>query len=109
MIAAPPAIRPPRAPAPGRAIRSASPARREPALEVITSQGAILTRLWQRVGPEPAGLQEIDAPVSGTTPDSAAGEIALRPVTINPIVVGALGGQSAPSGEIIRRDVAGRQ
>jgi hypothetical protein len=89
-----------------------------PSLEVITNQGEVLRALWRGVRAGDRAFKEVEPePATATTagpvtPPTEA--IVVPPVTIDPIVVSALGGNSsaggatAPGGSTIRRVDAGR-
>ena len=75
---------------------------REPVLEVITNQAAVLRELWARVD-STATLVET---VAKTSPDTVP-EIVVNPIEVNPIVIKWLGDPStAPGAPIIRRITA---
>ena len=89
-----------------------------PSLEVITNQGAVLQAIWRRARGGDRAFKEVEpeTPTVTTagqvTPPTEA--IVVPPVTIDPIVVSALGnssaggGAAAPGGSTIRRVDAGR-
>jgi hypothetical protein len=89
-----------------------------PSLEVITNQGAVLQAVWRRARGGDRAFKEVEpeqatATTAGPVADPAQ-PIVLPPVTIDPIVISALGGSSggggaaAPGGPTIRRVDAGR-
>jgi hypothetical protein len=82
-----------------------SPVPAEPVLEVISSQGEMLRRMWARVTPNGA-LKEVDAP---TVEQPLGGNAAIvsdavtAPVAIVPVVVKPLGeGGDRPDQPIVR-------
>jgi hypothetical protein len=87
----------------------------EPALEVITNQAAVLQTLWARARTRGNALEEVEPRTVDDAPADAMREIVVPQVTIEPIVISALGnsGGAAQGPSVdrstIRRVQAGRE